>query len=149
MPDFTNNPIFIDEERLAINAHVFLAEHVLLFPRAIKLRNSCICISQQRKGQTVFVGKFLMRSNIIGAYAQHDNSPFLHLMVGVAERTRFSSAAGRVVFWIEIEDGCSSLKILQMHLAVFHNVIIPYSGKSKIGGRVLFLDYCIAHKSLL
>ena len=55
-PDFTNNTIFIDEEGLAVDAHVFLTVHVLLFPYAIHLRNSCIRISQQRKGQTVFVG---------------------------------------------------------------------------------------------
>jgi hypothetical protein len=45
-----------------------------------------------------------MRRDIIGAYAKHDNSPFLHLMVGVAERARFGSAAGGIVFWIKVQD---------------------------------------------
>jgi hypothetical protein len=40
----------------------------------------------------------LVRSNIIGAYAQHDNAAFLHLMVGIAERARFGSASRCIIF---------------------------------------------------
>src|SRR5260370_36915148 len=100
--DFTNNPIFSNEKCLAVDAHICLAVVVLLFPHAIQLRNGCIGISQQRKGQTVFVSKFLMRRDTIGTYAQYDNSPFLHLMISIPERARFSSAARGVIFWVKV-----------------------------------------------
>src|SRR5438874_3869008 len=72
-PDFTNNPIFIDEECLAVDAHVRLAVVVLLFPHAIQLRNSRIGIGKQWILQPILVGKFLMGSNVVSAHTEHNN----------------------------------------------------------------------------
>src|SRR5437879_5903789 len=59
-PDLAHDTVFIDQEGLAVDAHIFFTSVVLLFPHAIQLRNSCIGISQQRIRQPIFVGKFLM-----------------------------------------------------------------------------------------
>ena len=50
MPDFTNNPIFINEKCLAVYAHERRAVHVFLFPDAIELGNSSIGIGKPSKG---------------------------------------------------------------------------------------------------
>src|SRR5690349_25088907 len=90
-----------------------------------------------------------MRSDIIGADAQHDHSPFLHLAVGVAERTRFGGAAGSVIFWIKVQDNCSATKVRQVYLAVFHNVFAAHGRQRKIRSGGLLLNLGIAHNFLL
>src|SRR6266699_2335907 len=69
-------------------------------------------------------------------------------MVGIAERTRFSSASGGVIFGIEIQNYCSPFKVCQVYLTVFHYIVTAYCRKSKIWSRLL-LFYRIAHKNLL
>src|SRR5947209_3001422 len=98
-PDFTNNPIFIDEKCLAVDAHVRLAVVVLLFPHAIQLRNSRIGIGKQWILQPILVGKFLMGSNVVSAHTEHNNPTLLHNMIGIAERASFGCTAGGVVFY--------------------------------------------------
>ncbi len=55
-------------------------------------------ILHQMWWRSILFSKFSMRSNVIGTDAQHDNSPFLHLMIGIAKRARFSRTARGVVF---------------------------------------------------
>src|SRR5712692_9124370 len=49
MPDFAHNAIFIDQERLTVDAHILLSVQFLLSIDTIKLGNACICIGEQGK----------------------------------------------------------------------------------------------------
>src|SRR6266480_6909384 len=110
MPDFTNNPIFINEKCLAVYAHERRAVHVFLFPDAIELGNSSIGIGKQSKGETVLVRKFLMGPDIISADTQYNDTTLLHNAVGITESASLLGTARRVIFWIEIQDKRSSFK---------------------------------------
>ncbi len=90
-----------------------------------------------------------MRGQRIGAYAQHDDSPFLHLMIGIAERTRLSSAAGGIILWVEIQHDRPPPQFAQMYLAVFHYVIASYRGKRKVRSGLVLLYLDIIHNTLL
>ena len=97
-PDFTDNPVFVNKKGLAVDAHILLASILLFLLHAIELRHRGIGIGQQRIRQPIFIGKFLMGRYAVGTDTEDDDTAFLRLTVGIAERARFSSAARSVVF---------------------------------------------------
>src|SRR6185503_8069163 len=109
-PDFAHNALFINQERDTTETHKFFSIEILLAIHAIGLRDVDIGIREQRKGQTVFLGEFLMRSLIVSTDSQHLDAALLHQMVGIAEATRFGRTTWRVILWIKIQDNCTALE---------------------------------------
>src|SRR5579875_523356 len=146
-PDFTHDAIFIDEKSGALDAHERFPIHALFAVNAIEPRNAGLTIGEQREGQAVLVGEFLVRGSTIGAYAQYDDAALLHQMVRITEAARLFCAAGCVVLRIEVKYYCLSAQVGKMDLAVLHYVVAAYRWQRKIGSWLrLFHVYGNAHK---
>src|SRR5581483_9500191 len=148
-PDFTHHTFFIDEEGFAVDPHELSAIHVALFPDAVELGNPGVGIGQQWKGQTVFLGKLPVRCQIIGADAKYDHAALLHFMVGITERARFRRTAGRVVFWIKIQNYIVIGEGTEFDRPIPHYLLVSYGRKHKVRRRLHLFNRCIAHNSYL
>src|SRR5712692_3798992 len=145
MPDLAHNAIFIDQERLTVDAYVLLSIQVLLSINTVELRNGCLCIGEQGKGQAVLFREFLMRVHTIGTDTKYHNTAFLHLMIGVTEAASLFRTAWCIILWIEIQNYCTPFKLLQMDVTVLHNIVASDRRKRKIRSRFLLFDLCITH----
>ena len=65
----------VDDEGRSLDAHKFLAVHVLFFPDAVGVADLVAYVGEQRERKLEFLGEFGMRIGVVGADAQ-DNGPF-------------------------------------------------------------------------
>src|SRR5712692_7880423 len=119
MPDLAHNAIFIDQERLTVDAYVLLSIQVLLSINTVELRNGCLCIGEQGKGQAVLFREFLMRVHTIGTDTKYHNTAFLHLMIGVTEAASLFRTAWcivlRYLIFVQISDSERKGRTCQKH----------------------------------
>jgi hypothetical protein len=72
--------------------------HPKLFPYFVSL------VAQQGKTEPVFYGKFFMAFNRLTADANNKRISLLKNLELVAERASLGCTAGRVIFWVEIDN---------------------------------------------
>lgn len=116
--DLYDLALFVDDERRALNAHVFAAVHGFLLPRAVGLGDLVIFIANESEGQFELALEFVVRLHAVGADTKDDSVLSAEGLVGVAELTGFRRAARRIVFGIEIQHDVLAAKILQPNGAV-------------------------------
>ncbi len=92
-----------DQEGNAFCSEKLAAEEFLRSPDIIQVYDCFFNVRQERKRQSVFVGKTPMARYGICAHAQNNCVYFLEHVKVVPERTSFGGAAWRHVFRIEIQ----------------------------------------------
>src|SRR3954465_3042511 len=66
-------PVWSDEERGALDAHVGLAVVLLLDPDAVVLGGLVVGVAEQREPEAVLVGELAQRLGSVGRDAQYDS----------------------------------------------------------------------------
>lgn len=59
-PDLADDALFVDCEGGALDAHVFPAVVILLFPDVVSLDYGLVFVGQEREGEVVFFGELLV-----------------------------------------------------------------------------------------
>lgn len=103
--------LLVDEECLAVGAHIFLAVHRFLDPYAVFLDHLLVRIGDQRIWQVEFGDELLVRLLVIDRDADDLNILLVKLVARIPERTRFERSARRVVLRIEPENDTFAGKI--------------------------------------
>jgi len=102
-----------DQKCCALNAHGFLAVHVLLFDHVIQFAYFPVGIAQQGKGQIVFVFELFLLFRGVGGKAQDYRAGLLNLVVCVAEPARFNGSTRGIRLGEKVQDHVSATIILQ------------------------------------
>ncbi len=64
-PKVRTHAVFVDQKGGALDALVLPPVQVALAPDAVGLQNRMLWIGDEREGEFVFVGKFLVRGNLV------------------------------------------------------------------------------------
>jgi len=88
----------------AHNSHVFTSRHFLQLPYAGQLAELSVGVGHKRERQTLFLGKLLMARLRIFAHANHLIPHLQKCVVVFTKADCLGSAAGGIVFRIEIDD---------------------------------------------
>ena len=102
-----------DDEGSALNAHHFVAVHVLLFDHAKSFADLLIGIGEQGVRQVVLSLELFLFVGRISGNAQNDRPGLLQFFIRVAEPARFDGSTGGIGFRIEEEDYGLPAKILE------------------------------------
>lgn len=103
-PDLFDLAIGADEDGAAEDAHKFFAVAFSFAPEAQLLQHHMADIGQERKIQVMFLGKGLMRSNIIGANAIDGDIQGSELRNSITEFRSFNRSAIGVIFGVGKDD---------------------------------------------
>ena len=108
-----------DDEGSALDAHHYLAIHILFLHDAEGAGNLLIFVGQQGIGQIVFFLELLLPLRGVGGDTQNDRPGLLQLTVCVAEPARFNGSTRGVGLGIEEEDdGFAAQGFERQHVAV-------------------------------
>ena len=136
-----------DNERGTLDAHHFVAVHVLFFDHAEGLTDLLVGVGEQGVGQVVLSLELFLLVGRISGDAQNDRPGFLQFFVRVAEPARFNGSTRGIGFRIEEEDYGLPAKILEREL------LSVFVGESEIRSFVVdvhrhlsapqtFIPYC-------
>ena len=72
-PDISHRSQTIDEKRRPLDAHIFFAVIILLYPDAVLLAEFMPLIGDEYNVQTVLVAKLGVARDVIGTHTDHDS----------------------------------------------------------------------------
>src|ERR1051325_484673 len=136
VPALRDLAVGADQVGRARHAHVLLSVHRLFLPHAVLLHHRVIFIGEQRELQPVLIRELRLARRIQYADAEHGGLALLELRQVVLERARLLRAAGRVVFWIEVEnDGLPRI--------IGERMVLAFLIGQREGGRFFSgIDHC-------
>ena len=106
-------PVFVNQECLAVGAHVLFAVHRFFAPYLVLLHYIFIGVGDECIGQIELRDKFLMRLFVVDRYSDDRNVFLIEFVARITERTRFFGSARCVVFWIEPKHDAFATVIFQ------------------------------------
>src|SRR3546814_13601137 len=112
----------VDEERVAVDAHIFAALQALFDTGAEGLAYRHIRIGRERHLEVVFFGELAVLPRIVLGDAEDPSPRLLEFLDQRGEVLRFAGAAGRVVLRIEIKDQLLALEIGRMDRLSLHHL---------------------------
>ena len=84
-----------------------------MFKDLVEVGDGFIGIGEEDKGELVFLGKFLMTLDVIGAYTEDRDLIFLIRLEVVSELASLFSTAWCIVFRVEVEDDVLAFKVVE------------------------------------
>ena len=102
--DFGYPALGTDEVGHAERAQEFSSPKFLGCPGTVLCDHDVIGIGQEREGEIVFGGKFLVTPDRVFAHAEHGDAQLGQLMEGIAEVAGLFCAPWRIVFGVKVED---------------------------------------------
>ena len=103
-PNLLNYTSFVYQVCCALYPHVFPAIHGFLTPDTKRITDAAIGITNEGKGQFIFFAELHMLLNRVFGNAKNARVHFLEARHAIAKGTSLECTAGRIVFWIKIQN---------------------------------------------
>ena len=123
-------PVF-DHEGAALDAHDFLAIHILLFHNFKGVGEFLFAVGEKCEGEIELGLELLQRGGLVGRNANDDGAGLFELLMCVAKLGRLDVSTGSIGLGKEVQDEGFAMKILQ------RTRISILVGQIEIGGFIM------------
>ena len=103
----------VDDEGGSFDSEEGFSKHGFFFKNVVEIGHSFIGIGKEDEGELIFLDKFLMILDGVGAYSKDNGMIFLISLEVISELASLFGASWGIIFGVEIKDDVFSFKVVE------------------------------------